>query len=344
MPSASQDQMLHNLKQWADRTGYQVGQIEDSGNDFILEVRERESFPSVQFIHQRREHPHLLVVGQVKIPSEDRERLKRTMGDGFKQFIWDLKLSLLGKGVDFLVLGEDDGDPEAWEVHLRIYLREFDPNLLQSSYTSIKNSLISVIWCYKKALDQIAMFSADPSQQFSVPAEGAAVGGSFRGEGNDPERARRVMNAMANTGIIMMVTLMDGFAETMVGAAGAMASGMAEAFGDEGSADQVAEDIEQSAPEAKGQMMDMVSEMRRQLYEQMAQKAEEIAPLLSDRTFDKGPEIVDVYEFGLPSLTEELDDGTIAEYAKLLVQEDKYFTEMFGELSAWMNGLPQLPK
>ena len=78
--------------------------------------------------------------------------------------------------------------------------------------------------------------------------------------------------------------------------------------------------------------------------EREKRKAEEIAPLLSDRTFDKGPEIVDVYEFGLPSLTEELDDGTIAEYAKLLVQEDKYFTEMFGELSAWMNGLPQLPK
>ena len=66
--------------------------------------------------------------------------------------------------------------------------------------------------------------------------------------------------------------------------------------------------------------------------------------MLSDRIFDKGPEIVDVYEFGLPKLTEELDDETIAEYAKLLVQEDKYFTEMFGELTAWMNSLPQLPK
>jgi len=344
MPSASQDQMLHNLKQWADRTGYQVGQIEDSGNDFILEVRERESFPSVQFIHQRREHPHLLVVGQVKIPSEDRERLKRTMGDGFKQFIWDLKLSLLGKGVDFLVLGEDDGDPEAWEVHLRIYLREFDPNLLQSSYTSIKNSLISVIWCYKKALDQIAMFSADPSQQFSVPAEGAAVGGSFRGEGNDPERARCVMNAMANTGIIMMVTLMDGFAQTMMEATEAMASGVAEAFGGEEASEQMTEEMKEKMPEAKEQMMGMVSQVRQQLYEQMAQKADDIESLLADRIFDKGPEIVDVYEFGLPKFTEELDDETITEYARLLVQEDKYFTEMFGELTAWMNSLPQLPK
>ena len=71
---------------------------------------------------------------------------------------------------------------------------------------------------------------------------------------------------------------------------------------------------------------------------------EAITPLLADRIFDKGPEIVDVYEFGMSKLTEELDDETIAEYAKLLVQEDKYFTEMFGELSAWMNSLPQLPK
>jgi len=343
MPSANQDQALHQLKQWADRTGYQAGPIEGTGNDFILEVAEKENFPSVQFIHQRKEHPYLLVVGQVKVPREDRELLKRNLGEGFRQFVWELKLALLERGVDFLVIG-NEGDPDAWEVHLRIYLRENDPNLLQGAYTKVKNSLITVIWSYKKALDQVAMFSSEPSGSLSDPQDGRIAGDGYGENVNDPERARRIMNVMANTGIIMMVTLMDGFAETMVGAAGVMASGMAEAFGDEGSADQVAEDIEQSAPEAKGQMMGMVSEMRRQLYEQMAKKAEEIAPLLSDRTFDKGPEIVDVYEFGLPSLTEELDDGTIAEYAKLLVQEDKYFTEMFGELSAWMNGLPQLPK
>jgi len=339
MPSANQDQMLHHLKQWADRTGYQVGPIEDTGNDFILEVTERESFPSVQFIHQRKEHPHLLVVGQVKVPSEDRELLHRTMGEGFKQFIWDLKLSLLDKGVDFLVIGEDDSDPDAWEVHLRIFVKEFDPNLLQSAYTKVKNSLISIIWSYKKALDQAAMFTAVASDTFAGPVEGAGLDVA-----DGPGRTRRIMNVMANTGVIMMVTLMDGFAQTMLGAAGAMASGMAEALGDEEAADQAAEDIERGAPEAKQQMMGMVSELREQLYAQMAEKAEQITPLLADRTFDRGPEIVDTYEFGLPRLTEELDDATIAEYAKLLVQEDRFFTEMFGKLSTWMNGLPQLPK
>lgn len=331
MPISSQDQMLHHLKQWADRTGYQVGQIEDTGNVFVLEVTETEGFPSVQFIHQSKDHAHLLVVGQVKIPTEDRELLKRTMGDGFEQFIWDLKLSLLERGVDFVVIGEDDSDSDAWEVHLRMYLKEFDPNLLQSSYTMVKNSLISVIWSYKKALGQVAMFSSVPSDGFSVPKD-------------DPDRARHIMNTMANTGIIMMVTLMDGFAQTMLEATGAMAAGMSEAFGDDDASEQVAEDLEEKMPEAKGQMMSMVSEMRQQLYEQMAQKADEIGPLLADRLFDKGPEIVDVYEFGLPKLTEELDDETIAEYAKMLVQEDKFFTEMFDELTVWMNGLPQLPK
>ena len=344
MPTASQDQMLHHLKQWADRTGYRVGSIEDTGNDFILEVTERESFPSVQFIHQRKEHAHLLVVGQVKVPTEDRELLKRTMGEGFKQFIWDLKLSLLKGGVDFIVIGEDEGDPDAWEVHLRIYLKESDPNLLQSSYTKIKNSLISVIWSYKKALDQVALFSSVPSEPFSIPGDDAGLGGSFTGDGNEPDRTRHIMNTMANTGIIMMVTLMDGFAQTMIEVAGGMASGLAETFDGEEASDQVAEDIEEKMPEAREQMMNMVSELRTQLYEQMAQKAEEVGPLLADRIFDKGPEIVDVYEFGLPKLTEELDDATIAEYAKLLVQEDKYFTEMFGELTVWMNSLPQLPK
>ena len=55
MPSANQDQMLQRLKQWADRTGYRVGSIEDSGNDFVLEITEREGFPGVQFMHQREE-------------------------------------------------------------------------------------------------------------------------------------------------------------------------------------------------------------------------------------------------------------------------------------------------
>jgi hypothetical protein len=339
MPSANQDQALQHLKQWADRTGYQVGPIEGTGNDFILEVTERDTFPSVQFIHQRKEQPYLLVVGQVKVPQEDRQLLKRALGEGFKRFIWDLKLVLLDKGVDFIVIGEDEGDPDAWEVHLRIYVKEFDPNLLQGAYTRVKNSLIAVIWSYKRALDQAAMFSAGPSEQFPLPADDVDMDVA-----EDPGRSRRIMNVMANTGIIMMVTLVDGFAQTMMDVAGAMAEGMTEAFEGEEAAEQVAREIEERTPEAKGQMMGMISEMRQQLYGQMAQKVGEIGPLLNDRVFDKGPEMVDVYEFGLPRLTEELDDATIAEYAKLLVQEDKYFTEMFGELTAWMNGLPQLPK
>jgi hypothetical protein len=333
--------MLHHLRQWADRTGYQVGPIEDTGNDFILEVTERAKFPSVQFIHQRKEHPHLLVVGQVKVPMEDRVLLKRTMGEGYRQFIWDLKLSLLDRGVDFIVIGEDDGDPDAWEVHLRIFLKESDPNLLQAAYTKVKNSLIAIIWSYKKAMDRSAMLFADAARTSSGPEGGSNPDlGGFPTNGNGPERTRRIMNTLANTGIIMMVTLMDGFAQTMIDAAGAMAQAMS---GEE-DVDRAPEEMERNAPEAKEQMMGMVSQMRQQLYEQMAQKAEEIMPLLSDRIFDKGPEIVDVYEFGLTRLTEELDDETVAEYAKLLVQEDKYFTEMFGELTAWMNGLPQLPK
>ncbi|HRR67504.1 MAG TPA: DUF2299 family protein, partial [Methanomassiliicoccales archaeon] len=204
MPSANQDQALQHLKQWADRTGYQVGPIEGTGNDFILEVTERDTFPSVQFIHQRKEQPYLLVVGQVKVPQEDRQLLKRALGEGFKRFIWDLKLVLLDKGVDFIVIGEDEGDPDAWEVHLRIYVKEFDPNLLQGAYTRVKNSLIAVIWSYKRALDQAAMFSAGPSEQFPLPADdvdmdvaedpGGRVGGDLARERDGlPARGERLV-------------------------------------------------------------------------------------------------------------------------------------------------------
>jgi hypothetical protein len=45
---------------------------------------------------------------------------------------------------------------------------------------------------------------------------------------NDSKRENKIMNAVINTSIILMSTLMDGFAEIVVGVAGAMGSGMAE--------------------------------------------------------------------------------------------------------------------
>ena len=64
-------------------------------------------------------------------------------------------------------------------------------------------------------------------------------------------------------------------------------------------------------------------------------------PLLSDSLFDTGPKIIEKYDFKLPKLTEELDDATLAQYTQLLTSGDPNFTEMFKELTTWLNSLPK---
>jgi len=156
-------------------------------------------------------------------------------------------------------------------------------------------------------------------------------------------REKRIMNAVANTSIILMGTLMGGFSELMVNATGAMASGMAEAFGGEEAGEEVREKVKQEKPGVVERIRGMMSEMRAGIYEQIEQKRKEIEPFLSDPVFDLGPRKIDEYEFGLPKLTEELDDGALAQYVLLLESEDAKFGELFKALSEWMNSLPALP-
>jgi hypothetical protein len=83
--------------------------------------------------------------------------------------------------------------------------------------------------------------------------------------------------------------------------------------------------------------------VRKDVYAQLGQKEKEIEPLLSDSAFDVGPKIIEKYDFKLPKLTEELDDSALAQYAQLLISDDSSFTEMFTELTSWMNTLPKFP-
>jgi len=336
MTASERDQMMYEVMHWAEQTGYEANSILDTGNDFVIEISERPNLPSVQFVHQGAEMSYVLVVGQVRVPKEDRDRLKDWMLGQYAQFIWDIKIALLRDGVDFTVLGEDEKDPDVWEVQKRLYVKGTDANQFQDTYTKVKASLISVIWSYKKALDGMEPVGTAHCQQ-----EDMTVPGYLQG---DPERTAKIMNTISNTSMIMMISLMDGFTDLMMQASGTMATGMAEAFGGEEAGREVAEEMERNMPEAKERLKEMVSEVRQDIQFRMGQKIDEIEPLLADGVFDAGPEIVDIYDYGLPKLTEELDDETIERYVQMLVQEDKYFTEMFGQLTKWMSSLPELPK
>ena len=156
-------------------------------------------------------------------------------------------------------------------------------------------------------------------------------------------RENRIMNAVANTSIILMSTLMDGFSEIIVGAAGAMASGMAEMVGGEEAKKEVETEFKQELPQVSEKMRAMISDIRKDLYAQMEQKRQEIKPFISDPIFDVGPETIEKYDFGIPKLTEELDDSTLAQYTYLLLSEDATFGELFRALGEWMNSLPEFP-
>jgi hypothetical protein len=155
-------------------------------------------------------------------------------------------------------------------------------------------------------------------------------------------RENKIMNSVANTSIILMSTLMDGFSEIMIGAAGAMAAGIAEKFGDEKSKDAEKE-IEKKLPQVSDKMRSMISDIRKDLYEQMEHKRKQIKPFILDQIFDIGPQTIEKYDFGMPNLTQELDDSTIARYTYLLMSEDAKFSELFSLLGEWMNKLPQVP-
>ncbi len=64
---------------------------------------------------------------------------------------------------------------------------------------------------------------------------------------------------------------------------------------------------------------------------------------MADQVFDVGPQKVDNYDFGIPKLSEHLDDDTLAQYTYLLVSEDATFAELFRQLMDWLNSLPKAP-
>ncbi len=155
-------------------------------------------------------------------------------------------------------------------------------------------------------------------------------------------REKRIMNAVVNTSIILMGTLMGGLSEMFMSTTGAMPSGIVEAIGGEKAGEEVRQRVNQKLPEVNEKIRAMMSDMRKDIYLQIEQKRKEIEPFLSDPMFDVGPKKINEYDFGLPKLTEELDDDTLAQYSYLLVSEDATFAELFKALSEWINTLPSL--
>ena len=151
----------------------------------------------------------------------------------------------------------------------------------------------------------------------------------------------KILNAMANTSVILMSIMMGAFTQVVGSTMGAMASGMAEAMGGKEASDKVDKEIKQGLPEIDAKMKAMISDLRKEIYAQMKQKRQDLKAMLSDPTFEVGPKIIEKYDFNLPKLTQELDDNTLSRYSQLLISEDVDFGKMFKELTEWINSLPK---
>ena len=158
---------------------------------------------------------------------------------------------------------------------------------------------------------------------------------------SESDRETKILNAMANTSVLLMSTMMGAFTNLMVDATSAVASGMAEAMGGKEAEDKVNQEIKQGAPEVNEKIKAMISDIRKDIYSQMKEKKQEFETLLSDPAFDVGPGIIEKYDFKLPKLTEELDDNALSQYSKLLLSEDAFFAKMFKELAEWISSLPK---
>ncbi len=155
MSTENREENLNQVVQWAVRSGFEVASVLDSNHDFVVEIAEKETMLHVQIVHQKFDSPFVLVVGLVNIPETDRDTLKGCKRDQFNDLIWEIKLNLLQKGVDFTVMGAEN-DPDAWEVQRHLFLNETDLNQFYEAYSKVKNSLIGIIWSYKRALDSSA--------------------------------------------------------------------------------------------------------------------------------------------------------------------------------------------
>ena len=158
---------------------------------------------------------------------------------------------------------------------------------------------------------------------------------------SESDRETKILNAMANTSVLLMSTMMGAFTNLMVNTTSSMASGMAEVIGGKDAHHKVSQEIKPEAPKVDEKIKAMISDIRKDIYSQMREKRREFESMLSDPMFDLGPRIIEKYDFKLPNLTEELDDNAIAQYSQLLSSEDLVFAKMFKDLAEWIGSLPK---
>jgi hypothetical protein len=78
---------------------------------------------------------------------------------------------------------------------------------------------------------------------------------------SESDRETKILNAMANTSVLLMRSMMGAFTNLMVDATSAMDSGMAEAMDGKEAQDKVSQEIIQGIPEVNEKIKAMISDI-----------------------------------------------------------------------------------
>ena len=161
-------------------------------------------------------------------------------------------------------------------------------------------------------------------------------------------REEKLENLIVNHSMIFMGMFEEAFAEiaekmTEVLAAGASAMSEALTGTQTQAGSEVDKKLKTMAPEVRASVGSAFSKMRQDMAAQMPKDPDALRKFVSGPEFDKGIEIVDKHDFGLPKITEKLTDETLASYVLFVKGGNAEITKMFKELAEWQEGLPRPP-
>ena len=148
-------------------------------------------------------------------------------------------------------------------------------------------------------------------------------------------RDEKVENLVTNFSMIMMGIFEGVFTAMAAGLADAMA-GAAEAISGN---PNVVTRSEKAQMDAK--LRDVFGGQRKEVSEGFANKNEKFRQFINDPAFDRGVDIVEGNDVGLPRLTEHLTDEDLARYVVLIQKEDPKLAKMMAELGEWQKTTPR---
>jgi hypothetical protein len=161
-------------------------------------------------------------------------------------------------------------------------------------------------------------------------------------EPNTQTRETKILNVICNTSLLLMSAVTEAFSEVFTTLSKEMITAISTSIDDsEDTTTEIHKKTDDIQKELPRQIREQMLAMKTDITTQIQEKKEKLGPLLADQRFDEGLTIVERYKFGLPALTQDLDECSLFGYIALMQANDPRFTAMFQELLEWMKKLPQ---